>query len=111
MDARVNDFVVTGRVGAPVEINMLWYNALHIYAHLSSELAYKPKVDTEKYIQLFTKNFKKYFWNKEGYLNDYVEYDGSLNLDFRCNQIYAVSLPFTLSVSYTHLTLPTTPYV
>ena len=96
MDARVNNFVVTGRVGAPVEINMLWYNGLNIYAHLCKELAYKPKVDTDKYLKLFSKNFKKYFWNKDGHLNDYVEYDGSLNLDFRCNQIYAVSLPFTL---------------
>ena len=28
MDARVGDWVVTPRIGKPVEINALWYNAL-----------------------------------------------------------------------------------
>ena len=30
MDAKVGDWVVTPRIGKPVEINALWYNALRI---------------------------------------------------------------------------------
>ena len=32
MDAKVGDWVVTPRIGKPVEINALWYNALRIVA-------------------------------------------------------------------------------
>ena len=96
MDARVNDYVVTGRAGGPVEINTLWYNGLKTYNHLSKETGRKAKIDVANYIKLIEKNFKKYFWNEKGYLNDYIEFDGRVNTDFRCNQIYGVSLPFVL---------------
>jgi predicted glycogen debranching enzyme len=36
MDARVGDWVVTPRIGKPVEINALWYNALVAMAGLAS---------------------------------------------------------------------------
>ncbi len=32
MDAKVGDWVVTPRIGKPVEINALWYNALRTIA-------------------------------------------------------------------------------
>ena len=32
MDAKVGDWVVTPRIGKPVEINALWYNALRAMA-------------------------------------------------------------------------------
>ena len=34
MDARVNGWVVTPRMGKPVEIQALWYNALKIFEAL-----------------------------------------------------------------------------
>ena len=34
MDAKVGDWVVTPRIGKPVEINALWYNALRTIAEL-----------------------------------------------------------------------------
>ena len=34
MDAKVGDWVVTPRIGKPVEINALWYNALRVMADL-----------------------------------------------------------------------------
>src|SRR5213075_1050692 len=34
MDAKVGDWVVTPRVGKPVEINALWINALRVMEHL-----------------------------------------------------------------------------
>ena len=96
MDAKVNGYVVTPRVGAPVEINVLWYNALKIFKELSGVVAYKHKVKVDKYITLIEKNFKKMFLNDKGYLNDCIDMDGQPDDDFRCNQIYAVSLPFSL---------------
>ncbi len=96
MDARVHNYVVTPRIGAPVEINMLWYNALKIYKLLSQDLNFDSNIDVSNNINLIEKNFKKYFWNSSGYLNDYIDQNGQANEDFRCNQIYAVSLPFSL---------------
>ncbi len=34
MDARIGTWVVTPRMGKPVEIQALWYNALKIFAEL-----------------------------------------------------------------------------
>ena len=96
MDARVDGFVVTPRIGAPVEINLLWYNALKIFDFFCREFKYKTSLDIDFYIELIEKNFKPHFWNDDGFLNDYIDVDGKANVDFRCNQIYAVSLPFSL---------------
>ena len=96
MDARVEGYVVTGRIGAPVEINVLWYNALKIFESFCGEFKYKPSIKTKKFIALIEKNFKSKFLNAKGYLNDYIDENGLPNEDFRCNQIYAVSLPFSL---------------
>ena len=39
MDAKVGDWVVTPRMGKPVEINALWYNALRIMSAFAARLA------------------------------------------------------------------------
>ena len=41
MDAKIGDHVVTPRIGCPVEINALWYNALKIYDAFTSFLFLK----------------------------------------------------------------------
>ena len=38
MDAKVGDWVVTPRIGKPVEINALWYNALAAMAELAAAI-------------------------------------------------------------------------
>jgi 4-alpha-glucanotransferase len=38
MDAKVGDWVVTPRIGKPVEINALWYNALRIMSAFAQRL-------------------------------------------------------------------------
>ena len=96
MDARIGDHVVTPRIGAPVEINALWYNALKIFAELKQKTDYSSTLPTEELTKKIESSFKAAFLNKHGYLNDYVSFDGSQNSDFRCNQIYAVSLPYSL---------------
>ena len=38
MDAKIGDYVVTPRIGKPVEINALWFNALKISSHWATLL-------------------------------------------------------------------------
>ncbi len=40
MDAKVDDWVVTPRIGKPVEVNALWYNALRVMAEIAQRLDY-----------------------------------------------------------------------
>ncbi|MGL4337867.1 MAG: amylo-alpha-1,6-glucosidase, partial [Turicibacter sp.] len=93
MDVRVGDYVVTPRHGKPVEINALWYNALCIMAELSEKFGR----DHLAYLDLAEKvkvSFNERFWNDEQQcLFDVVDdNDGKV----RPNQIWAVSLPFTM---------------
>jgi 4-alpha-glucanotransferase len=43
MDAKLGDWVVTPRIGKPVEINALWYNAVSSMAHLADLLKLPSK--------------------------------------------------------------------
>lgn len=96
MDARVNGHVVTPRIGCPVEINALWYNAMSIYEYFCGGCNLQLHQDIVAVKHKFKKNFKSYFLNKEGYLNDVVIPNVKCDQSFRPNQIYAVSLPFPL---------------
>lgn len=93
MDVRVGNYVVTPRHGKPVEINALWYNALCIM----KELAKFFNKDYSFYGKLSDKvkeSFNKKFWNEEaGCLFDVVDENDD---KIRPNQIWAVSLPFTM---------------
>lgn len=97
MDARIGDFVVTPRHGCPVEIQALWYNALKVYEAFAGLL----KVENETLagvkdsLHRIENHFEKEFWNPAGYLNDVVMPWNSADSSLRCNQIYAVSLPFS----------------
>lgn len=93
MDVRVGDLVVTPRHGKPVEINALWYNALKVMETLAKYYG----DDSEEYENLAIKvkdSFTNKFWNEETQcLYDVIdENDGKI----RPNQIWAVSLPFTM---------------
>ena len=94
MDVRVGDWVATPRHGKPVEINALWYNALCTM----ELLAQKYGDDSSYYSALADKvkeSFNSKFWNpKAGCLYDVVDEEPDDTI--RSNQIYAVSLPFTM---------------
>ena len=100
MDVRVGDILPTPRHGKPVEINAYWYNALCMMDELA-RTAYAPEEGREggEYALLAAKvkeSFEGQFWNEEaGCLKDVLsgtKADGQV----RCNQIWAVSLPFSL---------------
>jgi len=93
MDAKVGDWVVTPRIGKPVEVQALWINALTIAVRF-----------TDAFRELLAEaeeSFSRRFWNAEaGCLYDVVDADhvsGAVDASLRPNQIYAVGgLPFPL---------------
>ena len=98
MDARIGDFVVTPRHGCPVEIQALWYNAVKTYQYFQQHLNLdNAEIDSvNNSLQRFETNFVPFFFNEKGYLNDVVLPTTSADDTLRCNQIYAVSLPFSV---------------
>lgn len=95
MDVRVEDILPTPRHGKPVEINAYWYNALRIMEEFS-----KGRTETDAdYGAMADKVFavfEKMFWNHEkGCLRDVIS-GTEADDQVRCNQIWAVSLPFSL---------------
>jgi predicted glycogen debranching enzyme len=92
MDAKVGDWVVTPRMGKPVEIAALWYNALErlsLMAPVVGELAEEYSVAAERARAGFAR-----FWNASaGYCFDVVDGPDGNDATLRPNQIFAVSLP------------------
>ncbi len=97
MDAKVGDWVVTPRQGKPVEVNALWYNCLQIMAFFSQLTGESEQAkDFEVRARVAYNRFNEIFWNGEyDCLFDCI--DGA-NRDnkIRPNQIFALSLPWTL---------------
>jgi len=94
MDIRVDDYLPTPRHGKPVEINAYWYNDLKIMEYFSELLKLE---NNEEYGALAEKvkiSFLEVFWNeKEMCLKDVVS-GTDADIQVRCNQIWAVSVPF-----------------
>jgi predicted glycogen debranching enzyme len=99
MDARIGNWVVTPRMGKPVEIEALWYNALKIFETLltiNGETNAANEI-AEKAAQA-KKSFEEKFWFSEGgYLIDVIDPDGKPDYSIRPNQVFALSLPFHLA--------------
>ena len=93
MDVRINDVLPTPRHGKPVEINAYWYNDLKVMAFFHDLLG----SEGEMYSNLAEKvkvSFLNKFWNdEENCLKDLVSGNETDN-QVRCNQIWAVSVPF-----------------
>jgi predicted glycogen debranching enzyme len=94
MDAKVGDWVVTPRIGKPVEIQALWYNALRIVAafrHQRGDAGAAPYLAAARQARV---SFHARFWRPElGYLADVVDGPAGDELHLRPNQILALSLP------------------
>lgn len=96
MNAFVNGKPVTPRIGFPVEVNALWYNAVVFCLELAEKA--NDKIFTEKWKDLpdkIKKSFTNTFWDDEKlYLADYV--NGNFkDRSVRPNMIFAVSLPYS----------------
>lgn len=94
MDVRVGDILPTPRHGKPVEINAYWYNALRIMALFAEE-----KQEAERYTkqaEQASRSFAEKFWMPEkSCLKDVIS-GTYADEQIRCNQIWAVSMPFSI---------------
>jgi len=92
MDATVGDWVVTPRIGKPVEINALWYNALRSMADFARRLG-QPAEEYDALAEHARTGFAR-FWNSAaGYCYDVLDGPQGNDPALRPNQLLAVSLP------------------
>jgi len=93
MDAKVGDWVVTPRIGKPVEVQALWINALRIGAMWAPKWAALAERAQASFLQRFPDP-------ESGGLADVVDADGvpgQIDRRIRPNQVLAVGgLPFPL---------------
>ncbi|WP_025742020.1 amylo-alpha-1,6-glucosidase [Aquimarina pacifica] len=92
MDAKVGDKVITPRIGKPIEVNALWYNALKAMV-LFTDILGEP---TDQYVAMAnaTKKGFERFWNDEkDYCFDVLDGPNGNETLLRPNQLFAVSLP------------------
>ncbi|MGF3553953.1 MAG: amylo-alpha-1,6-glucosidase, partial [Thermoplasmatota archaeon] len=87
MDVKIDDYYPTPRSKKAVEIQALWYNALRIMSLLSHIIGKQDKYFelSEKVKNSFNKQYTKQF--------DVID---TKDLSFRPNQIFLVSLDFTM---------------
>jgi glycogen debranching enzyme len=94
----VGDRVVTPRHGKPVEIQALWYNGVRTIETLARRFGDAARAEHCREIHTRTRrSFAGRFWNADaGCLYDVVDRDGSVDASIRPNQIFAVSLPYSM---------------
>lgn len=95
MDVCVNGILPTPRHGKPVEVNAYWYNALKIMEAFADRLGRDGAAFgalAEKVKKSFT---SKFYMADKGYLKDVLS-GTAADEQLRCNQIWAVSMPFTM---------------
>ncbi len=97
MDAKIGDWVVTPRHGRAVEIQALWYNALCVMEEFARDFG--DAAARKRYAALAENakaSFNSKFWNgAAGCLYDVVAGD-TRDASLRPNQIFAVSLPYSM---------------
>lgn len=88
MDAKVGDWVVTPRIGKPIEVNALWLSALAFLIEAAPTAGAKP-APFKKLHKAAKAAFEK-FWNPEtGYAFDVIDGPGGNDASLRPNQIFA----------------------
>jgi len=95
MDAKVDGWVVTPRIGKAVEVNALWFNAICLMAGWARELQ-REATDYQHLATQIGNSFRQRFWyDAGGYLYDAIDGPEGDDTSLRPNQIFAVSLPFS----------------
>jgi 4-alpha-glucanotransferase len=91
MDAKVGDWVVTPRMGKPVEINALWYNALCIMSAFAARLRCEDCFAAAA--EAVRRSFERFLRDDGEGLYDVIDGPNGNDASIRPNQIFAVSLP------------------
>ena len=95
MDVCVNGILPTPRHGKPVEINAYWYNALCIMVRFADALGLNGS-GYANLAQTVKRSFvEKFYMPDKGYLKDVLS-GTTADEQLRCNQIWAVSMSFTM---------------
>jgi 4-alpha-glucanotransferase len=94
MDAKVGDWVVTPRIGKPVEINALWYNALNLMADFAKRLG-QPSAPYAELAAKARQGFQRFVRPDGAGLFDVLDGPAGDDPTPRPNQIFAVSLPYS----------------
>jgi predicted glycogen debranching enzyme len=96
MDAKIGDWVITPRIGKPVEINALWYNLLRTLA----EFLHKKDDAANRYAQLADQardSFRRRFIRSDvEHLADVVDGPDGDDWTLRPNQVFAAALAYPL---------------
>ncbi|MGC1308522.1 MAG: amylo-alpha-1,6-glucosidase [Phormidesmis sp.] len=98
MDAKAGDWVVTPRIGKPIEISALWHNALLCMASFSEQLG-KPKGDYIRRATQTSDSFSKFWHSDLGYCYDVIDGPQGNDPALRPNQLFAISLAFAPPLS------------
>ncbi len=96
MDVRFQDILPTPRHGKPVEINAYWYNALMIMDGFCVELGKARALPYRAMAKKARESFQELFWNEEANCLKDVLSGTKADTQIRCNQIWAVSMPFSM---------------
>ena len=95
MAVRVGEILPTPRHGKPVEINAYWYSALRIMAEFAAKLG-KDGAAYNALAEQVKAAFVDAFWMADKqYLKDVIS-GTEVDEQLRCNQIWAVTQPFTM---------------
>ncbi len=95
MNMQAGEILPTPRQGKPVEINAYWYNALRCMEAMAGP-AGKDGSNYGRLALQVRRSFAEKFWMEEKHcLKDLLSGSGA-DEQIRCNQIWAVSMPFTM---------------
>ncbi|MBE7385224.1 MAG: glycogen debranching enzyme family protein [Leptolyngbya sp. SIO1E4] len=92
MDAKVGDWVVTPRIGKPIEVNALWYNALLTMARFADLLGVSGS-DYRLMAEQTRHGFQRFWSDELGYCYDVLDGPEGNDPSLRPNQIFAVAFP------------------
>jgi predicted glycogen debranching enzyme len=92
MDAKAGDWVVTPRIGKPVEVNALWYNALLVMVDFAALLG-QPVGQFQELAAQVRHGFQRFWSDELGHCYDTLDGPTGADPALRPNQVFAVALP------------------
>lgn len=95
MDVRIGDVLPTPRHGKPVELNAYWYSDLCAMAQMAKVLGDSGDEYSSLAERVRVSFNEKFPLSEQGYLKDVIS-GTSADFQLRCNQIWALSMPFTM---------------